>query len=99
MIIHMIETTNRRVEISKDDIVDLMRVHQCPDREDGQDIGEWLFENATGDVLTVLIGLSDVEDQDVEFDEIEIDEDEEDPEDDRTELSVEELLLPVSDWR
>ena len=95
----MTETVYRSVEISKDDIVDLMRVHRCPDRTDGQDIGEWLFENATNDVVRVLVGLSDVVDEDVEFDEIEDDEDEEDPEDDRTELSVEELLLPVSDWR
>ena len=75
MIIHLTVTTNRNVEISKSDLEDLMRVHRAAERKDGQEIEEWLFEAMTDNVIDVLVGLSEVEDEDFEVTEVE-DEDE-----------------------
>lgn len=72
--IHMTQTVNRVVEIKESDLVDLMRVHQVADREEDQELADWIFEAAPMAVLTVLVGLSEIEDEDVEFDEIEDDE-------------------------
>ena len=72
--IHMTQTVNRVVEIKESDLVDLMRVHHAVGRVEGEELADWIFEAAPMAVLKVLIGLSDVEDEDIEVDEIKDDE-------------------------